>query len=88
MTEGQVREGIIILDKIEDYEKEIEAIEKLSEYIDSKESTKSVEIQVHEPWISTPYAKVNKTNLIQFLNTEKHRVELIILSLRERLETI
>lgn len=87
MTEEQVIKGKEICDKVKDLEKDCESLEKLSAYINEKEWD-SLEIQLHEQWISTPYAKVNKTNLLGFLNSEKHRIRLEIKSLKEKLEAM
>ena len=94
MTEEQVKEGKAICDKIKNLEEDCESIEKLSMYIADKIIMNDrriedyIEIQLHEQWIHTPYAKVNITNLIGFLNTENHRIELEIQSLREKLESM
>ena len=87
MTEEQVIKGKEICDSIKSLEKDCESLEKLSAYINEKEGN-GVEIQLHEQWISTPYAKVNKTNLLGFLNSEKHRIGLEIKSLKEKLEAM
>ena len=87
MTEEQVKEGQAICDKVKDLEKDFESLEKLSAYINEK-GVANVEIQLHEQWVATPYAKVNKTNLIGFLNNEKYRINLEIRSLREKLESM
>lgn len=87
MTEEQVIKGKEICDRIKDLGEDRKSLEKLSTYINEKEED-DVEIQLHEQWISTPYAKVNKMNLIGFLNSETHRIALGIKSLREELEAI
>lgn len=87
MTEEQVIKGKEICDSIKSLEKDCESLEKLSTYI-NEEKEDSLEIQLHEQWIATPYAKVNKTNLLGFLNSEKHRIRLEIKSLKEKLEAI
>lgn len=87
MTEEQVKKGKAICDKIEKLEKDCKSLEELSTYFAKKESD-NLEIQLHEKWIATPYAKVNKTNLIGFLNTEKHRIELEIQSYKEMLDAM
>lgn len=85
MTEEQVIKGKEICDSIKSLEKDCESLEKLSAYINEQKEN-SLEIQLREQWISTPYAKVNKTNLLGFLNCEKHRIRLEIKSLKEKLE--
>lgn len=85
MTEEQVIKGKEICDSIKSLEEDRNSLEKLSAYINEKEGN-GVEIQLHEQWISTPYGKVNKTNLLGFLNSEKHRIKLAIKSLKEELE--
>lgn len=87
MTEEQVIKGKEICDSVKSLEKDCENLEKLSAYINEKEG-KGVEIQLHEQWISTPYGKVNKTNLLGFLNSEKHRIGTEIKSLREEFEAM
>ena len=87
MTEEQVIKGKEICDSIKSLEKDCESLEILSTYINEQEGD-SLEIQLHEQWISTPYAKVNKTNLLGFLNSEKHRIGLEIKSLKEKLEAM
>lgn len=87
MTEEQVIKGKEICDSIKSLEKDCESLEILSTYFNEQKEN-SLEIQLHEKWIATPYAKVNKTNLLGFLNSEKHRIGLAIKSLREELEAI
>lgn len=87
MTKEQVIKGKEICDEIKGLEKDCESLKKLSTYINEKEGD-SIEIQLHEQWISTPYAKVNKTNLLGFLNSEKLRIGLEIKSLKEKLEAM
>lgn len=85
MTEEQVIKGKEICDRIKDLKENCESLERLSAHI-GEEKGNGVEIQLHEKWVSTPYAKVNKTNLLGFLNSEKHRIGLEIKSLKEKLE--
>lgn len=87
MTEEQVIKGKEICDKVKDLEKDCENLEKLSAYI-YEDKMADIEIQLHEKWSATPYAKVNKTNLLGFLNSEKHRIGLDIKSLKEKLEAM
>ena len=87
MTEEQVIKGKEICDSIKSFEKDCESLENLSTYINEQKEN-SLEIQLHEKWVATPYAKVNKTNLLGFLNCEKHRIALEIKSLKEKLEAM
>jgi hypothetical protein len=87
VTEEQVIKGKEICDSIKSLEKDCESLEILSTYINEQKGG-SLEIQLHEKWVSTPYAKVNKTNLLGFLNCEKHRIRLEIKSLKEKLEAM
>ena len=87
MTEEQVKEGKAICDRVKDLEKDFESLEKLSAYI-NENGMANVEIQLHDQWISTPYAKVKTTNLIWFLNSEKHNIALEIRTLKEKLESM
>jgi hypothetical protein len=87
MTEEQVIKGKEICDSIKDFEKGCESLEKMSAYINEREEA-DIEIQLHEQWISAPYTKVNKTNLLGFLNSEKHRIALEIKALKEELEAM
>ena len=88
MTEEQVKKGKAICDEIKNLEADCKSIDKLSAYIADEKAEDDVEIQLHEKWVATPYAKVNKTNLIGFLNNEKYRINLEIQSLREKLESM
>lgn len=87
MTEEQLSAGNKVCKSIKDLENECKSIDNYILYITSTELD-DIEIQVHEQWINTPYVKVNKTNLIGFLNSEKHRIELEIKSLKEKFESL
>lgn len=69
MTEEQLSAGNKVCKNIKDLENECKSIDNYILYITSTELD-DIEIQVHEKWIGTPYVKVNKTNLIGFLNSE------------------
>ncbi len=88
MTKEQLSEGNRVCKNIKDLENECKSIDNYMLYITSETELDDIEIQVHERWIDTPYVKVNKTNLIGFLNSEKHRIELEIKSLNEKFESL
>lgn len=88
MTKEQLSAGNRICKNIEDLENECKSIDNYILYITSETEFDDIEIQAHEKWINTPYVKVNKTNLIGFLNSEKHRIELEIKSLKEKFESL
>ena len=86
MTEEQVKTGGAILKKIESLEKQYNDLEKFTIYITTKEDVDEIDIQIHEKWMSTPYAQVSKPNLVKFLNDERYRIRSNINSFREKLE--
>lgn len=88
MTKEQLSEGNRVCKNIKDLENECKSIDNYILYITSEIELDDIEIQVHEKWVGTPYVKVNKTNLIGFLNSEKHRIELEIKSLKEKFESL
>lgn len=87
MTLEQFLKGKSILDKIKELEGYCNALEKFTEYVrDIKPD--EIEIQIHESWVSTPYARVAKKSFIEFLDNEKHEIESLIQSLEIELEKI
>lgn len=87
MTLEQFLTGKAILDKIKELEGYCDALEKFTEYVRDKESDE-IEIQIHESWVSTPYARVAKKSFVEFLENEKHEIESLVQSLKIELEKI
>lgn len=87
MTLEQFLKGKTILDKKKELEGYCNALEKFTEYVRDKKPDE-IEIQIHESWVSTPYARVAKKSFIEFLDNEKHEIELLIQSLEIELEKI
>ncbi len=85
MTEEQVKIGKAILNDVDSLEKQHNDLERFITYITTKNDVNEIDIQLHEKWIGTPYAKVHKINLIGFLNAEMHRIRSSINTLREKL---
>ena len=87
MTLEQFLAGKSILDKIKELEGYCDALEKFTEYV-RDEKPDEIEIQIHESWVSTPYARVAKKSFIEFLNNERHEIESTVQLLNLELEKI
>jgi len=87
MTLEQFLKGKSIFGKIKELESYCNALEKFTEYVRGKEPDE-IEIQIHEPWVSTRYARVAKKSLIEFLNNERHEIESTVQLLNLELEKI
>lgn len=87
MTLEQFLKGKSILDKIKELEGYCNELKKFTEYVQD-EKPDEIEIQIHESWVSTPYARVAKKSFIEFLNNERNEIESTVQLLNLELEKI
>ena len=88
MTEEQAIKGKEIIDQIQQLQKQLSDIEVYATHIEEQIKQDGIELSISRSWSVVHKARVNGNNFLQFLNSEKCRIKLLIRSLKEELNNI
>lgn len=88
MTEEQAIKGKKIIDQIQQLQKQLSDIEVYAAHIEEQIKQDGIELSISRSWSVVYKARVNGNNFLQFLNSEKCRIKLLIRSLKEELNNI